>query len=415
MSPSRSTLAVGCYLLIILLLFRAAPLTEAQDQLTWAGATELGGSFSVYSYGQSPFNRPAPFLTLEERQAFSNGSNAFTRVNEPIGNHNSHSCGNCHFRDGRGLAHAALLSSTGFSVPSNPIKPVFRHPDLKGPDVALLNSVVWRTERTVVFPDRSSVKLLAPVAIVDGKKQEVDLRNAPAIYGLGLIEAIADSEILEFSLTRPYAKFGIVGAPARVDGKIGRFGWKGKFSSLETQVRNAIVFELGIHDQTTQRATSSTIDQLKTDLTEYLRLLAVPARRLSSANEYGRGAAIFAKIGCVMCHRPSWRTSNATDVPEEYRNQVIYPFSDFLLHDMGDGLRDPNNNDLSRLWKTPTLWGLGLQPSVSEAAGFLHDGRARSILEAILWHGGEAKESTRKFERLQTKDREALLEFLSSL
>jgi CxxC motif-containing protein (DUF1111 family) len=231
-----------------------------------------------------------------------------------------------------------------------------------------------------------------------------------------LLEAVPESAIRERAGARPYAVFGIAGVPpmSATDGRLGRFGWKGKFSSLESQVHGALVNELGISHPADVSPDSARFGDLQTKLTNYMRLLAIPARRLTSADS-SRGAEIFAEIGCAMCHTPSWRTGDGGDVPENLRNQVIHPFTDFLLHDMGDGLRDANGNELSRLWKTPPLWGIGVQTSVSAKAGFLHDGRARNLLEAVLWHGGEAAETIHKFESLPCPERQELLAFLSSL
>jgi CxxC motif-containing protein (DUF1111 family) len=310
-----------------------------------------------------------------------------------------------------------LFSETGFSVPiqtQSSAAPVFRSPVTHGPAVSKLEGITWRVKRTVFLSDGTKVELVAPLAIINGERSQADLRNAPGVYGLGLIEAISDRAIRELAQSRPYARLGIAGvlAVSETAEKVGRFGWKGRFSSLDAQVHSAIVNEIGIADRP---AGSPGFDDLQNALTSYMRWLAVPARRPSSGGEYRRGAQAFARIGCSMCHQPTWRTTNADDAPPELRDQVIHPFTDLLLHDMGDGLRDCNDNDLSRLWRTPALWGIGMQPAVSDRAGFLHDGRARNLLEAVLWHGGEAATTMRRFETLSTHERHDLLTFLSSL
>jgi CxxC motif-containing protein (DUF1111 family) len=410
----RLPLAVGV-LFVALSLTTLLSSTEAKDKLDWASAERLGGTFTVYSFGESPFNRAAPFLTLEERRTFSDGSSAFRTDREtagPLADSNARSCDACHFRNGRGLAHMGAIDQTGFSVAA----PVFRQPLENKKDVAKLSGVAWRTERTAVLSDGTRVELVVPVAIIDGEERPADLRNAPGVYGLGLLEAVPDSAIRQLAETRPYAAFGIAGVvqASTTEGRVGRFGWKGTFGSLETQVQNAMVHELGMTDPVSQSPDSGRFGELHAKLTNYMRLLAVPARRVASA-ETERGAEIFGEIGCAMCHTPSWQTGNSADVSEKHRKQVIHPFTDFLLHDMGEGLRDSNGNALSRLWKTPPLWGIGVQASVSDKGGFLHDGRARNLLEVVLWHGGEAAETIHNFEALPPDERQQLLAFLSSL
>jgi CxxC motif-containing protein (DUF1111 family) len=147
----------------------------------------------------------------------------------------------------------------------------------------------------------------------------------------------------------------------------------------------------------------------------YLRTLAVPARRRPDDARARSGEALFERIGCAACHAPSMETGPAA-VPELAR-QRIQPYTDLLLHDMGEGLSDgrPEFRASAREWRTPPLWGIGLQGVVNKHHFLLHDGRARGLLEAILWHGGEAEGARRRFESLAREERESILAFLRSL
>jgi CxxC motif-containing protein (DUF1111 family) len=390
----------------------------------WHQAQLLGGTFSVYSYGESPYSRSAPFLELEERTAFSRGSAEFNRVRQLSGDRNANSCVHCHVKDGRGIAHAANFHSTGFSV-LNPGKDaligIFRHPAGTSAPQSKLEDVRWRHVRSIDLPGQFKVELVAPEVIVDGSSAHVDLRSAPVVYGLGLLEAIPDEQLKELVRRRPYLRYGVKGnlgkVPTSEDAKplVGRFGWKANFSNLEQQVLAALSSELGIRngeagtDEPQPRTAVA-------DLSKYLRSLAVPARDREGVDRSQRGAKVFSRAGCAMCHTPAWDRLGVAGIRERLvKPEKIYPFTDLLLHDMGPGLRAKNSDALSSYWRTPALWGIGLQASVSPQAGFLHDGRARTLPEAILWHGGEAQYSVRQFQALSPRDRDELLKFLSSL
>ena len=157
-------------------------------------------------------------------------------------------------------------------------------------------------------------------------------------------------------------------------------------------------------------------DERLAKVTFYLQTLAVPAMRDVDEPEVQHGARLFVKTGCSSCHTPRHET------PEDYpiaplRDQVFFPYTDLLLHDMGEGLADnrPDGLATGSEWRTPPLWGIGLVEVVNGHTMFLHDGRARSIEEAILWHGGEAEQSRDNFMGLSSEEREALIRFLRSI
>jgi CxxC motif-containing protein (DUF1111 family) len=151
-------------------------------------------------------------------------------------------------------------------------------------------------------------------------------------------------------------------------------------------------------------------------VTFYSANLAVPPRRKASFPQTLKGKQLFYATGCPACHVPKYVTRR--DAPhKELAFQLIWPYSDFLLHDMGDGLADGQQVGVAsgREWRTPPLWGIGLTGTVSGHTFLLHDGRARNFTEAILWHGGEAEKARNAFAALSKDDRNALLSFLESL
>jgi len=404
-----------------------AGLCRAQPAVAgdWGQAEQLGGAYSVYSYGESPYSRSAPFLTLEERNAFSRGAVEFNRVRQLSADHNANSCAHCHVKDGRGITHAIDFHSTGFSVlnPTNgEAAGIYRHPATSTYPQGKLEGVRWRHVRTIELPGRLKVDLVVPDAIVDGlSSTHVDLRTSPGVYGLGLLEAITDEQLRELVRRRLYLRFGVkgrLGEVAKSEGglpRVGRFGWKASFASLDEQVVAALANELGNRKGQAGQEESQQ-GAAVADLTAYLRSIAVPARDRESVDRSKRGAGLFSRVGCATCHKPSWdRVGVAGSKERLARPEKIYPFTDLLLHDMGPGLRANNSDALSAYWRTPALWGIGVQASVSPQAGFLHDGRARTVLEAILWHAGEAQHSIARFQALSPRDRDHLLGFLSSL
>jgi CxxC motif-containing protein (DUF1111 family) len=173
-------------------------------------------------------------------------------------------------------------------------------------------------------------------------------------------------------------------------------------------------------------------DEHLTNLTKYIALLGVRAQRGLDEPEVQRGQALFTNIGCADCHTPTFQTSLYHPF-SELRDQTIHPYTDMLLHDMGEGLADKlgEGNATGAEWRTTPLWGLGLSACVTGGVinpiggqgnevcipihSYLHDGRARTIEEAILWHGGESTNSTNKYKALSDTDKAALLSFLKSL
>jgi CxxC motif-containing protein (DUF1111 family) len=240
----------------------------------------------------------------------------------------------------------------------------------------------------------------------------LSLRSPPAVFGGGLIEAVPDDVLL--SRTDPYDadRDGISGRAQRTRDadtgatRVGRFGWKAAQPSLFAQSLAALQVDLGVSGH------ASDVDPL----VFYLRALGVPARRRVTDRVVVRGERLFTELGCSDCHRPRLSTGHMDGWPE-LSGQTIGAFTDLLLHDMGPGLADGvvELGAVGSEWRTPPLWGLGLLRTVSGEVRLLHDGRARSPEEAILWHGGEAEAAGQRFRELPRTDRNAMIRFLDSL
>ncbi|RNF35194.1 di-heme oxidoredictase family protein [Paracoccus methylarcula] len=269
-------------------------------------------------------------------------------------------------------------------------------------------------------------------------------RVAPQMIGLGLLEAIPAADILAGADPEDSDGDGISGRAqiawsARHDvPMLGRFGWKAGMPTIEEQSASAFAGDIGIsnplhpdgwgdctkaqtacvnapHGDGDARGTE--IDAEGLDLvTFYSRNLGVPGRQGVDDTDVLHGKQVFHETGCADCHRPKFVTARLRDRPEQ-SFQLIWPYTDMLLHDMGEGLADHRPEGLAsgREWRTPPLWGLGLTEQVNGHSLFLHDGRARSLLEAVLWHGGEAEPARDRVISMPPGDRAALIRFVESL
>lgn len=314
------------------------------------------------------------------------------------------------------------------------------------------------------YPDGEVVILRKPVFKVTGAYDEyfdsvagvmqsrlyendvkMGARLGTPMIGLGLLEAIRESDILALA-QRDLSAEGIHGkvnyvfdiekkmAKNSYPISMGRFGLKNNTPSVLHQSLGALRGDIGVtnyafpeesirgtplydsykknHPEVLEVEASREVSD---NLVFYSQTLAVPSRRMVTEADVIRGAELFHQVNCTSCHHPSFVTG---DHPiAAFRNQKIYPFTDMLLHDMGEGLADGRQDfDANgREWKTRPLWGLGHTQTVNPRAGYLHDGRARTLEEAVLWHGGEAEYSKRKFVSLNKSERRSLLLFLRSL
>jgi CxxC motif-containing protein (DUF1111 family) len=308
------------------------------------------------------------------------------------------------------------------------------------------------TEQPVTLADGTVIKLRKPEYTVTDLKYGplhpdimLSPRVAPQMIGLGLLEMIPTDAILAHADPDDANGDGISGRANLVWDKdagkatIGRFGWKAGNPTIRQQTGEAFAGDIGISNPVspapwgdcteTQTAcrdaphgSSPQYDNLEADenvldlVTHYSRNLAVPMRRNVGKRDVLKGKQIFYESGCASCHIPKFITRTDSSRPK-HSHQLIWPYSDLLLHDMGEGLADhrPEGVADGYEWRTAPLWGIGLTKTVSGHTYFLHDGRARNLLEAILWHGGEAKAAKTAVTELSARDRAALIKFLESL
>ena len=260
-------------------------------------------------------------------------------------------------------------------------------------------------------------------------------RAALPVFGRGRLEAISEDTLLGFADETHADGDGISGRPNRVwdavqqKTALGRFGGKANNSTLFQQTFGAYNQDMGVTNPVLSQESAfgqvqddgftddPEINQETLDVaTFYVQTLAVPARRNINDPQVQREEELFHEVGCVGCHIPTIRTDVLAGVPE-VSNQTIHPYTDLLLHDMGEGLADGRPDFLAtgREWRTPPLWGIGLTQLVHGHTLLLHDGRARKLTEGILWHGGEAEDEREAFRLMPADDRVALLTFLESL
>jgi CxxC motif-containing protein (DUF1111 family) len=426
-----------------------------------------GGAGTTFNAGKDAYSMPHANLTRKHRREFVVGNSFFKDnwVTAPATPENrdglgplfhARSCSGCHVMDGRGAPPARDEVMTGLllrlSVPG---------PDGPAPDPVYGNQLAVRAipgvqpEAEVRIDWIESMVTLSGDEVAGLRRPDIKVlrwhygdpaaglmigpRLAPPVFGGGLLEALADATIESAADPDDRNGDGISGRVNRVwnpatKAKVtGRFGWKANVSGLRQQAAAAFRGDLGIttaecpeESHTPAQAAKLSAspnggtpeaDALVMDRMEsYLRGLAVPARRNLADPVVQRGETLFRSINCAACHLPELKTGSEHPLPE-LRDQTIRPFTDLLLHDMGPDLADgrPDGHASGAEWRTAPLWGLGLNAAVNGHAFFLHDGRARTLTEAILWHGGEAAPAREAFKALGRDDRAALVAFLNSL
>jgi CxxC motif-containing protein (DUF1111 family) len=250
----------------------------------------------------------------------------------------------------------------------------------------------------------------------------MSLRQAPALVGVGLLEAIPEADVLARADPEDTNGDGISGranlvwsveANAPV---LGRFGRKASVPTVAEQAATAFANDIGLTNLTFPAPDGSrdiNDDQFVNSIF-HVMTLGVPAADSNGAASV-RGRQLFHEFGCISCHVPDHVTGDHP-IPQ-LANQTIHPYTDLLLHDMGEDLADGRSDFLASgsEWRTPALWGIGLAEVVQPGVGYLHDGRARTLAEAILWHGGEAVTRRERFRNASLADRDALLTFLGTL
>jgi CxxC motif-containing protein (DUF1111 family) len=386
---------------------------------------------------------------------------------------NQPTCFACHIGNGRGLApttinqrldtmavRTATTDASGQQVP---------HPtygmsvQMNGRSLAGGAPQDWGTSvrvagfdaRTVTLADGTAVELRKPKVAFDGPTPGVySLRSAQPMIGMGLLEAVSDADILSRVRTTPDVD-GVKGQanyaydPETGLVRLGRYGWKASKVSLRHQAAGAALLDMSVTSPVypnrdclagPAKCTKAKVERGLSEedlllVTRYLGLLAVPAQRSLASGfpkgvaplpyldvnptQVALGAKVFQANRCTACHTSEMKTGSGSEFAE-VRNQTIKPYTDLLLHDMGADLADNliEGQATGSMWRTPALWGIGYTERVAGnvgKVGYLHDSRARTLMEAILWHGGEATVSRQRFEALSKADRDALLAFLNSL
>jgi CxxC motif-containing protein (DUF1111 family) len=468
---------------------RIKEVVESTDDFSTPEKYELmqgGAGTSRKKVNADAYSHHSQNLAFEKEMDFKVGNAFFRRlwVSAPASTQasdglgplfNAKSCQRCHLKDGRGHppagpdeeaismflrlsvpprteeARAKVASGHASVIPEPTYGAQLQDFAIQG-HTAEGRFVVDYEEVPVTLADGAVVTLRKPTYRIEdlgyGPMQDdvmISPRVAPPMIGMGLLETIAEEDILAAVDPDDADGDGISGRANRIWNfdtermELGRFGWKAGTSSIRVQTATAFRGDIGIsstltpqhwgecteaqtacregpHGDTARLDGVEASDDVLDLVTFYSRNLAVPARRDVGDAQVLKGKKVFYRSGCIACHRPKYVTATDDGRPE-HSHQLIWPYTDLLLHDMGEGLADhrPEARADGREWRTPPLWGIGLTKEVSGHTLFLHDGRARSLLEAILWHGGEAEAAKQRVVELPKEQRDALIRFLESL
>lgn len=434
-----------------------------------------GGEGTVEQSDTNAYSLPQANLSMTKRLDFSVGNSFFrnpwveapasTDARDGLGPlFNTNSCQGCHLKDGRGNPPSADAPSVSLflrlAVPADPDTDAeilrvhgFKPAPVYGSQLQTSALPAARPEADLIVEWQPLTRTLADGTQVALRQPRYRIENpnygplpdnllmsprvAPQMIGMGLLEAIPINTLAAQADPDDRDGDGISGKLNQVwdlasqQTVPGRFGWKAGEPSVHQQSMGAFAGDMGLTstlkpttdctpEQQCERFASGgepeVSDKVASFVTFYAKSLAVPARRNLDAPSVRRGAELFNESGCAACHRPTYQTGEVAERPD-LSHQTIWPYTDLLLHDMGPGLADGRPEFLAdgNEWRTPPLWGIGLAQVVNPLAGYLHDGRARTLEEAILWHGGEAQAAADRYSRLPAEDRQALIDFLQSL
>ncbi len=422
-----------------------------------------GGATTLYNATSAAYSTPAPNLSPAGLDLHLQGDVGFgatfvtapAPVNSGLGPvYNNTSCVSCHPRDGRGRppvpgdGGSSMLfrisvpgeASDGGPMPVPGFGGQLQDRGTFGIEPEGTITLAY-TDSAATFSDGTEYRLRVP-RYTAGRSYRafpagmmISPRVAPPVFGLGLLEAVPEGVILAAADEADRNGDGISGRPNYVwdvsAGRraLGRFGWKANQPTLLQQAAAAYNGDMGItsslfpvescHDQPQGDGRGDdpeVSDAVLRATAYYTQTLGVPARRRTKDPVIRRGETLFGEANCSGCHRPVMTAGTLEGVPE-VSGQRFAPYTDLLLHDMGPALADGRPDYLAGggEWRTPPLWGIGLTQVVNGHSFFLHDGRARNILEAIMWHGGEAERSREFFRKLSRTDRDAVVAFVESL
>jgi CxxC motif-containing protein (DUF1111 family) len=421
-----------------------------------------GGMATVFDETSGAFGHAIVGLTGRDARVHDLGDIGFEQtfvsapspINSGLGPvFNNVSCVSCHHNDGKGVPTAGAVNSSLLFRISTPGANEFGGPSgvagygAQLQDLAIFGKhpegkvSIQYTLTTITYPDGNSAQLRQPQYTLTNTYTEMPAgavlspRLAPPVFGLGLLELIPESTIISFADEQDVDGDGISGRPNYVYNpqtrrkEIGRFGLKANTPTISVQVASAFHQDMGITSSMFTRESTwgqpqadgledepELADTTLTSVIFYIRTLAVPARRNVADVTVRNGKTLFAQAGCNGCHKAIVQTGVDQAIPA-ISNQRIQPYTDLLLHDMGSGLADGYTDFLANgsEWRTAPLWGIGLFEKTNGTPYYLHDGRARTIEEAILWHGGEGQKAADAFKGMNKSQRTALIQFIRSL
>ncbi|USD42257.1 c-type cytochrome [Vibrio sp. SCSIO 43135] len=442
-----------------------------------ANDIKSGGGTSVKKNGPNAYSLPAANLPMSKRLDFSVGNSFFrnpwvqapasTDARDGLGPlFNTNGCQNCHIKDGRGhppeandihavsmLVRLSIPAMTDEQKKAYIKDGVIPEPTYGGqlqdfslPDETPEGKInITYTDVPVEFADGTTVVLRKPhLAITDLGYGEMhpdtqfSARVAPPMIGLGLLESIPEETILRWEKEQAAEGGAVSGKANKVwdvqanQFALGRFGWKAGQPNLMQQNAAAFNGDVGLTSRLFPKENCTSKQSICADLPNggtpevsdnildfvefYSQHLAVPIRRNTEDPAVQLGKTLFTKVGCDSCHKTNIKTAKRPELPA-LSEQLIHPYTDLLLHDMGEGLADNRPEYLAngREWRTAPLWGIGYTEEVNGHTYFLHDGRARNLLEAVLWHGGEAESAKQGVLQFSQNERDALIAFLNSL
>ena len=429
-----------------------------------------GGAGTISRFGPNAFSNHLTNLSFEDRQNFLIGNGLFrklwvsspssTNASDGLGPlYNARACQSCHIKDGRGHLPItekplSLVIKTGVYeglklIPNKNYGKQFQFFAVPGM-LSELTASVQKKDSYINLDNKYRKKLTAvnlQIAKLNygklDKQNSISMRISPQGIGMGLLEAIEDSDILKNEDNEDANSDGVSGKVRWVKdekdfNRIGRFGIRASTHSLIQQTGVAFMHDMGISNPVGENAygdctknqsdcfylptginngdSNETNQEVLEKIAFYLASLSPPKRRNVDDKKVLRGKEIFYKSNCISCHTPKFVTSKNAKF-DFLKYQLIWPYTDLLLHDMGEELADKDleGNVTNREWRTPPLWGVGLAKTVNDRATFLHDGRAESIEEAILWHSGEARNSLEHFLKNYKKEMANLVAFINSL
>lgn len=439
--------------LVVLHLAYTVPVSFALDE----DITMQGGDTSVSDSSPTAYDHTAPNMSDAAAVALHDvGQTGFLRNFGRVKirgalrlgpTFNAPSCVSCHGGNGRGafrVTRGASGSDTvvkvslpkgkgsqhGGPIPVPGIGLQIRDHGVAPHHPEALIRLIWKSEAGA-YNDGTLYTLRAPTVKLTKPQPAIprgtltSLRRAPPVFGSGLLDAVSDTEILSRADPADENGDGISGRGNVVwnvqtrSMSVGRFGFKASSPTLRQQVAAAYATDMGVTNPLFKRGSKTPdISAAILDATTfYSATLGVPMARDQNDPTVTRGRALFSQFGCHSCHTPTLTTGSGSH--PALSRQTIHPFTDLLLHDMGEGLADhrPDFEATGTEWRTTPLWGIGLTEQVlnGRPATYLHDGRARSLEEAILWHGGEASGAQARFKESAAADRETLIAFLRSL